>query len=103
MAYPGEGYTYKKKWYTPEQHKLQWEESVKCEIESTKSHPVNKNKPATDVLDSPGVKDAESYFDNHKSYPTSYLYDEAFHIDEGYNAKLKRDNCLLRCGQRGKA
>ena len=52
---------------------------------------------------SQAVKDAESYVNNHKSYPTSYLYDKAFHIDEGYNAKLKRDNRLLRCGQRGKA
>ena len=59
----------------------------KREIESTKSHPVNKNEPATDVLDSPGVKDAESYFNNHKPYPTSYLYDKAFHIDEGYKVE----------------
>ena len=82
MTYPGEGYTmssYKKKWYTPEQCKLQWEESVKREIESTKSHPVNKNKPATYVLDSLEVKDAESYYNNHKSYPNSYLYDKANH------------------------
>ena len=101
MAYPGEGYmmsSYKKKWYTPEQRKLQWEETVKREIHSTNSHPVNKSNPATDVLDSPGVKDAESYFNNHKSYPTSYLYDKAFHIDTDYNAKLKRDDCLHNVG-----
>ena len=101
MAYPGEGYTmssYKKKWYTPEQRKLQWEETVKREIHSTNSHPVNKSNPATDVLDSPGVKDAESYFNNHKSYPTSYLYDKTFHINTDYNAKLKRDNHLHNVG-----
>ena len=101
MTYPGEGYTmlsYKKKWYTPEQRKLQWEESVKHEIESTKSHPVNKNKPATDVLDSLEVKDAESYFNNHLS-PTSYLYDKAFHIDEGSREMIVH----CKCGQREEA
>ena len=101
MAYPGKEYmisSYKKNWYTPEQCKLQWEEMVMCEIHSTNSHPVNKSNPATDVLDSPGVKDAESYFNNHKSYATSYLYDKAFHIDTDYNAKLKRDDRLYNVG-----
>jgi len=101
MAYPGEGYnmsSYKKKWYTPEQHKLQWEESVRREIQSTKSHPVNKGKPVTDVFNSPGVEDAKSYYNNHKSYPTSYLYDKTFHIDKDYNAKLKRDDRLHNVG-----
>ena len=71
---------------------------MKREIHSANSHPVNKSKPATDVLDSPAVKDAESYFNNHKSYPTSYLYDKAFHIDTDYNAKLKRDDRLHNVG-----
>lgn len=90
--------SYQKKWYTPEQHKLQWEESVKREIQSTKAHPVNKNNPPTDVFNSPGVKEAATYFNNQKSHPTSYLYDKAFHIDEGYNAKLKRDDRLHNVG-----
>ena len=63
------------------------------------SHPVIKSKPATDVLDCPGVKNAESYFNNHKSYPTSYLCDKTFHIDKDYNAaKLKRDDGLHNVG-----
>ena len=100
-SYPGEGYNmsnYKKKWYTPEQQKLQWEEAVRHENEVTKTHPVNKDKSAEEFLNSQEAESAQTYFNNKKSHAVSYTYDQSFHIEEGYNSKLKRDDRLHNVG-----
>jgi len=72
MAYPGDGYNYKKKWCTPEQCKLQCEEAVRHETEVAKAHPVNKDKSAEEFLNSLATENAQTYFTNKRSHDVSY-------------------------------
>ena len=78
MAYHGDEYkmsNYKKKWCTPEQCKLQWEEAVRHETEVAKAHSVNKDKSGEEFLYSPTTENAQTCFNNKKSHDVSYSYD----------------------------
>ena len=98
MAYHGDEYkmsNYKKKWCTPEQCKLQWEEAVRHETEVAKAHSVNKDKSAEEVLNSPVTEMPSTT----KSHTMSFiLIIISLDIKEGYNVKLKRDDRLQNVG-----
>ena len=78
--------------------KFQCEEAVRHETEEAEAHPVNKDKSAKEFLNSMATENAQTYFNNKKSHDVSYSYDQSFHIKEGYNAKLKRDDRLHNVG-----
>ncbi|XP_065827445.1 cilia- and flagella-associated protein 90-like [Oscarella lobularis] len=99
MAYPGEGYNmsnYGSKWYTPEQTKEQWRRACHRERALAEKHAMSSermgivaqksNEKSTDCLKE------TSYFNTEKLHKTESTYDRMFHVKEGYNSKLHRDD-----------
>eukprot|EP00118_Oscarella_pearsei_P026544 m.310073 g.310073 ORF g.310073 m.310073 type:complete len:171 (+) comp49410_c0_seq1:60-572(+) len=105
MAYPGEGYNmsnYGSKWYSPEQMKEQWREACERERALAATHVMSSGRSEmfrqrTQSDDGDPMEDASSlgktnYFNTDKKHETSSTYDRMFHVKEGYNSKLHRDD-----------
>ncbi|XP_022109202.1 uncharacterized protein C5orf49 homolog [Acanthaster planci] len=102
-AYPGEGNkmsNYGLKVPTPEELKLLWEEIVGRERRIRANHLATKGAGSGEHW--PGVKGLEpteeqmktkfTYFNNNKEFSPNSTYDRLFHVKEGYESKLHRDD-----------
>ncbi|XP_038045043.1 uncharacterized protein C5orf49-like [Patiria miniata] len=102
-AYPGEGSqmsNYGLKVPTPEELKLLWEEIVGRERRIRANHLATKGAGSREHW--PGVQHQQpteeqmktkyTYFNNNKEFGPYSTYDRLFHVKEGYESKLHRDD-----------
>ncbi|XP_071812559.1 cilia- and flagella-associated protein 90-like [Apostichopus japonicus] len=102
MAYPGNGQrmsNYGLKTPTPEESKLLWIEIVAREKKIRANHLATKGNNSAEW---PGIQHQlpskeemathHNYFNNEKRHQPNSTYDRLFHVKQGYQCKLHRDD-----------